>query len=497
MRGWGFCGRHYVSESPIADNQATINYYPELVESEIGRNNIVLYPTPGLLDFNSSPPTPVCRGMCDVGEAGSDARLFVVIGSVFYEATSAGVLTNLGTVSGTTGTVSMAASDTEVLIVSNGLGYVFTLATNAFGAALGGGFPANAIVAAYSDGYFIVLSTDNYFYISTRNNATTWSAADRERVQAPSNAAIGMAVLNRQVWIFGSRITQPFWNSGNPDFPFEANLSATMNQGLAARFAMSVIPDLNTVAWLGHNDSGTGVAYMADGYTPVRISDHSFETAVQGYSVVNDAVSYCYQEKGHVFWSITFPTANVTWRYDFTTSQQLGRPIWHQALYWNGATGTYQAHRGLYHAHIFNKHIVADRASGALYEMKLPSVSGGVASFADDNGSIIRRLRRTPHIHNENKTVFYRSLEIILESGLGITTGQGSNPALTLRVSNDGGKTYAFERTGYAGAIGQYKKRVKFDYLGSARDRVFEAVVTDPVPWRLVDGILEAEVGLS
>lgn len=492
---FGFCGSHYTSESPTADNQALINYYLEVVESGQGRNQLVLYPTEGLLQFGSSPPTQVVRGLLNIGE--SSGRLFAVIGSTFYEITSAGVRTNRGTVSGTSGTVSMAASDTQILIISNGSGYVFTLATNVFSAALGGGFPANAIVAGYSDGYFIALSTDNYFYISARNDATTWTAADRDRVQAPSNAAIGMVILNRQIWIFGDRITQPFWNSGNPNFPFEVIESGTINQGLAGSFALSVIPDMNTVAWLGHNDSGDGVAYMAEGFNPVRISDHSFETAIAGYSTISDAISYSCQEQGHIFWSITFPTANETWRYDFTVSRQLGRPIWHKALYWKQATGSYQAHRGIYHAHVFGKHFVGDRENGKIYQIKMPSITDGVASFVTDDGDLIRRLRRCPHIHNENKTIFYSNLDIIVESGLATTTGQGSDPALTLRVSRDGGKTYAFERTGRSGAIGKYKQRVKFDYLGSGRDCVFEVVTTDPIPWRLIDAELTAEVGLS
>lgn len=494
---FGFCGSHYVSESPIADNQATINYYPEVVESGSGRGQIVLYPTPGLLQFGSSPPTAAVRGMVDVGDDAT-GRLFAVIGNTLYEFNSVGTRTARGTLNSSSGNnISMAASDTQVLIIDGTNGYVFTLATNVFAQVSSGGFPANPVVAGYSDGYFIVLSTDNYFYISTVNDATTWSAADRERVQAPSNSAVGMAILNRQVWIFGGRITQPFWNSGNPDFPFEANLSGTMNQGLAARFGVSVIPDANTIAWLGHNDSGMAVAYIADGYNPVRISDHSFETAVSGYSTISDAVSFCFQYSGHVFWSITFPTAKETWRYDFTASQQAGRPMWHKALYWKQALASYEAHRAMFHAHVFGKHIVGDRENGKLYEMKQPSLSQGTASFVTDDGDVIRRIRRCPHLHSDNKTVFYKSLTIIAEPGLGTSLGQGQNPSLSLDVSDDGGKTYSFTRIAQAGRQGQYRQRLKYDYLGSARDRVFQTVATDPIPWRLIGAELEAEAGLT
>lgn len=495
---FGFVGPYYVSESPIADNQATINFYPEVIESGTGRSPVALYPTPGLTQFGSDPPTAACRGLLDVGDDDT-GRLFAVIGNTFYEYTSAGDRTDRGTLNTTSGNnVSMSASDTQVFIVDGTNGYVFTLATNAFITISSGGFPSGPIVSGYSDGYFIVLSTDNYFYVSSIDDATAWSAADRESVQAPSNSAVGMAILNRQIWVFGGRITQPFWHSGNPDFPFEANLSGTINQGLASRFGVTVIPDENTVAWLGHNDAGRGVAYRAEGYTPVRISDHSFESAIQNYSQINDAVGFCYQEKGHVFWSITFPAANATWRYDFTASRQLGRPMWHQAAYLNPATGDFAAHRALFHCHIFGRHIVGDRENGKLYEMRYPSVLGGVGSFCTDDGDTIRRVRRCPHIHNDTKTVFYQSMEIILESGLGLTSGQGEDPQVSLRVWNNGGRgAPAFTRMASAGRLGEYTRRVRFDYLGSARDRVFEAVMTDPIPWRLIDAVLEAGPGIS
>ena len=491
---FGFVGSHFVSESPKANNAALFNWYPEIDESGSARNSILLYPSPGYRRFSTDNAVGPVRGMIDVG-----SRAFVLIRSTFYEISASGGLTAKGTVSSTTGPVSMAANENYILIVAGGHGYTYDLAAT-FGLIASVNFPASPIVAGFSDGYFIVLSSNGYFYLSALDDPLTWAGSiDSERVQAPSNQVVGMVILNRRIWIMGDRLIQPFWNSGNPSFPYEADLSATMNQGLAAQFGANVIPDENTIAWLGHNDAGQGVAYMADGANPVRISDHSFESEVATYSTIADAVGMVFQIKGHVIWSLTFPTAGTTWRYDFTASRLSGRHLWHRAAYWNASTGSYEAHRAMYHIHWLNKHIVGDRGNGKLYEMNIASrAADGTALFCDDDGDVIRRLRRCPHIHNENKTIYYGSLEIILEPGIGLVSGQGSDPQATVRFSNDGGENWSDELWASAGKIGKTQQRVRFDRQGSGRDRVVELVVTDPVAWRIIDAEYNnVTVGLS
>ena len=82
-------------------------------------------------------------------------------------------------------------------------------------------------------------------------------------------------------------------------------------------------------------------------------------------------------------------------------------------------------------------------------------------------------------------------IEVLLESGLGTTTGQGQRPTLMLRSSTDGGKTWGVERTASAGAMGEYQTRCLFWRMGQARNRVFELSVSDPIPWRILDSFID------
>ena len=72
---------------------------------------------------------------------------------------------------------------------------------------------------------------------------------------------------------------------------------------------------------------------------------------------------------------------------------------------------------------------------------------------------------------------------------------EGAKPVVCLRLSNDGGKTWGAEMQREAGRRGEYWRRVRWNRLGMARRRVFEVVVTDPIPWRLTGAYVDMSEG--
>jgi hypothetical protein len=76
------------------------------------------------------------------------------------------------------------------------------------------------------------------------------------------------------------------------------------------------------------------------------------------------------------------------------------------------------------------------------------------------------------------------TLQLDCESGVGLNLGQGSDPQVMLRFSDDGGHTWSNEHWKSMGKIGEYYKRVMWRRLGMTtklRDRVYEVSGTDPV----------------
>lgn len=109
----------------------------------------------------------------------------------------------------------------------------------------------------------------------------------------------------------------------------------------------------------------------------------------------------------------------------------------------------------------------------------------------------IRRLRRAPHLSSEQVRQFFAFLQLDVQAGTGLNTGQGVNPTIALRWSDDGGHTWSHTHTVEAGRQGQYARRAIWRRLGHGRDRVFEVSVSDPVAWRVLDAYLEATAGVD
>jgi hypothetical protein len=71
------------------------------------------------------------------------------------------------------------------------------------------------------------------------------------------------------------------------------------------------------------------------------------------------------------------------------------------------------------------------------------------------------------------------------------------NPQICLQYSSDGGFTWSNERWKPLGKVGEFKRSVYWDRCGSARDRVFKIVITDPVKVILVQAFIETDQGTN
>lgn len=107
----------------------------------------------------------------------------------------------------------------------------------------------------------------------------------------------------------------------------------------------------------------------------------------------------------------------------------------------------------------------------------------------------IRRVRVFSHISDVQEWLFWKSLQIDMETGTAQTLT--SDPTVWLRYSDDGGHTWSHLRSITAGRRGQYAARVLFRQLGRSRDRVYELSVSDPCPWTFLRAIADVEKGIS
>jgi hypothetical protein len=404
MARFQLVGPDYTSQSPVADVQKTENLYVEAIESGQGKSQYALYPTPGLTIFCTL-PAGNCRPN---GTLAINGRVFQVAGNTLYELFIGQTYIARGTVRTDGKPVSMAAAQPiagsgtpQLAVVSAGGLYVMNLLTNQL-ATVTLGIQGTPFQIVYADGFYFLLNTNGEWQVSQGYDATNWQGIEVEASSSYPDQTVAIGSVHRQFYTFSSLKGTTYYDAGDEPIPYDEVAGGDFEQGCAAPW--SVLPLDNTIFFLGANKEGAAIVWRLNGYTPIRISNHAIEYAMQGYSTVTDAVAYGYQDQGHTFYVLYFPSANVTWVYDCATQ------MWHRRSFWNAQTGTRTAHRSCSHAYCFGMHLVGDWASGNVYQMSI--------SQTMDFGNVIKRVRRAPHIANENEWMFYQQLQIDVETGL-------------------------------------------------------------------------------
>ena len=478
MRFAGFIGPSYTLQSVNYDAQRCVNLFPQINEIGTGKEREVasFVMTPGLTLKATLGDGPI-RGT----HRGSNGVLYAVSDDKIYSLDSSFVSTELGTLNSVSGQVSFADNGTTLAIVDGADGYGVTMSTGAF-AEFGDPDFRPSDTVTFQDGYFIFNEANSGRFFISQLNSISFDALDFASAEGNPDELIAVLSDHRDLWLFGTKSTEVFFNSGNVDFPFERIQGAFVEHGCAAPFSVAKLN--NDVFWLGQDDQGRGIVYRAAGYQPQRISTHAVEIAISGYADVSDAVAYTYQQNGHNFYVLNFTDANTTWVFDTSTN------LWHERAFTN--EGQFERHRANSHAFAYNQHIVGDYANGKIYSLDSEALS--------DAGEEITRQRVAPHIAEGMKRLFYNSFQLDLEVGVGLdglSTVQGHDPQAMLDFSDDGGHTWSSEHWASFGKIGNRLRRCIWRKLGVSRDRIFRVTITDPVKIAIIGAQLDISGGAS
>jgi len=470
-----FLGGAYLGTKKVISAQECVNFYLEVPPKEAVGARSALIGTPGLdlwVDLGTSAEV---RGVL-----ATEACLYAVSGATLFSVTSAGVATSLGTLLSATGYVGMAYSGSQLIVVDGSYGYTYTESTTTFARITDADFLGGDTVV-FIDGYFIVNEPgSDQFCVSGLYDGTAWDALDRASAEGSPDALVAVATKHRELWLFGSRTTEVWYNSGNVQgAPFDRISGAFLEIGCAAKG--SVVMADNNLFVLAATAQGAGMVYRTEGYSPKRISTSAIESAIAGYSTISDARAWAYQESGHTFYVINFPTADKTWAYDVSTG------YWHERRSRKTVGGlSYDGrHRAQCGAYFAGKQIVGDYESGELFQQSL--------SFFDDDGAAITRIRTGQTVSDNQNEVFYSGLHVLFEPGPGTGSGQGLNPQAVMQTSKDGGHTWSNEMWADVGRMGEYHQRAAWRRLGAGRNTVFKLTVSDPVPWVIAGAFASAQ----
>jgi len=466
-------GSTYVTRSINAANNRMVNLFPEIVP-EGGKEPAFLNRAPGLRLLATVGSGPI-RELSTFGGIG-----YVASGNELYSIDTGYTATLLGTISGSPISVSMADNGTQLFVACNGPSYIYNASTAVFAQITDSDF-AGAVTVGYLDGFFVFNQPNSQIaWVTTLLDGTSVDPLDFSGIAGSPDKLVGLFVDHQEAWFFGSNSIEVYYNAGLTDFPLAPIQGVYIEFGCAA--AYSIVKMDNGLFWLGADDRGQGIVYRSSGYSGERISTHAVEWQIQQYGDLSGTIGYTYQQDGHSFYVLIFPSADATWVYDISTE------AWHERAGFRG--GVFTRHQSNCQMAFNNEIIVGDADNGNIYAFDLDVYA--------DNGDIqkwLRSWRALPPGANDLKRKAHHSVQLDCETGVGLVTGQGSDPQVMLRWSDDGGHNWSNEHWKSMGALGEFKHRTFWRRLGMTtklRDRVYEISGTDPIKIAIMGAELSA-----
>jgi hypothetical protein len=472
-----FFGAAYESVSPNFSSQTCINLYPVMTRQEdMTKYQTAFFSTPGLGLFSDLNGASV-RGMYATIDA-----LYAVCDDKFYQISTEGVATLKGTLATAVGRVSLTSNFSQIGLVdgTNNL-YYYDIQNDTFNTvAIPDGFTTKRITFQQSYGIFALENTAT-FQLTDLSDFGSISTLDRGTVQSSAaiNNLIAVESSHLELWLFGSVRTEVWRNAGTSPFPFEPIQGTFIEMGCASPYSIETMD--NTIIWLGRDERGRSFVCRADGYRPTVITTEALHAEFETYTDIPNAFSYSYTEAGHTFYVLTFPADKKTWAYDMLTG------LWHQRTSWDPIYYRENRHLSNCYAYFNNNHFVGDFDSGKIFNMSREIYS--------DNNEPIYRERTFPTISNDLKYLTINSLQVDVQSGVGIPSGQGSDPQVRLEAERDGVWSNEMWRT--AGKAGNTNARVRWTRLGHARNWIFRISMTDPVPWSVLSATADMTPGTT
>ena len=430
-----FAIQSYQHDSLPVSSQRCVNMYAEAMPPD-ANTDVAVLPTPGLDLMNTLGQGPIhaiekFRGV-----------YYIISGTELYSMRESGVSLLLGSVGQARQIVN---NGVELFIPSDAEGYTYDPAQG-FREVPAGDF-LGASSSASQDGYIInAIPNTGEFQISALVDAYDYSLVQTATAEGHPDGIIRAISDHRELWLMGTNSTEVWYNSGDPDFPFER--STYIERGCGARWSVQKLD--NSLYWLGDD----GVVYRAEGYQPKRISTHAIEKAIEGYT--SEPTSFIHEADGHKFYVLTYDEG--TWVYDIPSG------LWHERESYGHTRWRVNCIAG---------DIAGDYQNGNIYRLNPNTYT--------ENGNTLQRILSTPAIGEWDSRAPISQFGVEFESGVGLTSGQGKDPQAALKWSDDGGRTWSNTLYASIGDLGEYGYRAIWRRLGRTYKRVFHLTISDPV----------------
>ena len=461
-------------KSPNVSKQARVNMYAEKA-AEPDKGPLAFYARPGLqhLDLNASGGIPVAgaaRGMIAVQtNNGQPVVPFDVL--IVFCGAGVNVCKSLGSIEGVTsvdpypglGPVRSAFDGFAVVAVDGVIGHYVSIPSGLNFKIPDTNFPSGARTVCFLSGRFFCDDPSNpgRFRWSDIYNGQSWPALNYATAETSPDTLTGVFEARGQLLLFGTR-TLEFWNPAPTGYagqqPVQLVSGAVKMWGTEAYDTIRKVGE--NVCFLGRNNNGDRKVILLDGYNATPISTPDIERDIQSDPSPDSATAGALTKAGHTFYVLNLSARS--WAYDLETGNW---DIWH-------TEGSRFA--GQWVAACYGQLLVTDYRDQRLHLID-------VNNLTDDGAIMVREIISRHLFGPDLEFLPVSQICIDMETGVGLVSGQGSNPMIMLQWSKDGGHTWGNEIWQTFGALGNYLTRAVWRFLGVARDWTFKLRITDPV----------------
>lgn len=394
--------------------------------------------------------------------------LYKICGTTLYSITATGVYTSLGPVPGS-GRAVFADDGSNLLFAVGGVLYKYDGTLSAISQSVVTG----PVSVAYINRQFIITGDGGLFATSNVGDPDTWNALNFAEEETAPDGLLRAYVFNQLVYMFGTETIVPWYNSGIGNPPFDRQDTSLVNVGAAGTHAICNTDQY--MYWLGDDKK----VYRAVGASFQSISTAAIGRQIDSISDVSDCVMSAFTFDSQDFVLVSFPSGAKS----FIHSETYG--------YWVVlASGTdYPTDRWLGNAviNVYGKNLVSDYRNGNIYELDKDTYT--------DAGGYRLRVRVLPSftsalISQPGRRITVCKIRLNVQKGVGLVSGQGSNPVLMCQLSNDGGHTWGPESHVEIGEMGDYVTPVDFDAFANGYDIRCRIKCADPVFLSMFDGVV-------
>jgi len=338
-------------------------------------------------------------------------------------------------------------------------------------------------VAGYTPAFLTGAYLNDSFFANQLNTRTanfsgvfdggTWNGLNLISKDTWPDLVLCVLSNGSQMFMFGTDSFDVFQANPSSTTTFFSRIDG-LSQRVGTLSPWSPIVIEGKVYYIGSgSQQGGPIAYVLDGFTPRRISQHGQEAVWAAAGLGPGCISYTYNEEGHTFWATNF--GSQTWVFDTTTL------AWHQRAAGSGFT----AYPTAYHSYSpeFAKHLTGGPLDGKIYNSSV--------AFYDDAGQDIYCRHAIAYTYNARKRMYDIRLELEMETG----AAPSGTPTIELDYSDDRGRTFSTPESASIGIPGAYSQRVFWPALGSSYERIYRFTLHGQGRVALIDAELEQEAG--